>query len=311
MRTRRFFTTGNFDINEEYFHKPEPKDNEIEVQTKIVGICNSDIQMFSGSFGFPVPKEIQGHEGLGVVSKVGKRVCGVKEGDIVATNADNCFADFYNAPRGSFVIVDKLDPIYILEPIACAYNILYYLDIHLTAFGKLPGKILILGSGFLAKVIAEHLKEYEPLVVGSATPEYWSQKGIEQIPYLYSEGPPQKYDIVIDLKGRRMFFDTLIDNDMLNAGCIYIAASQFDEPIRTDLSYLLWKSVLMSCPSPRGLVDFYSCMHKAKEFVKEKEELVRDIWFPEGYDRNEPESLYRAFNDGFDGSRQKRGYLVW
>jgi len=66
---------------------PEPKDNELLVQIKHVGICGSDIHYYEhGRIGdFVVEKPIiLGHECAGVVTKLGKGVTGFRIGDKVA-----------------------------------------------------------------------------------------------------------------------------------------------------------------------------------------------------------------------------------
>lgn len=66
---------------------PVPKDNEVLVHIKHIGICGSDIHYYeSGRIGdFVVEKPIiLGHESAGVVEAVGKDVTNVKVGDRVA-----------------------------------------------------------------------------------------------------------------------------------------------------------------------------------------------------------------------------------
>ena len=62
------------------------------------------------------PRISQGHEGLGIVSKVGSLVeanMGLKEGDIVATRGEPGFADYYNAKMGTFIKVQSRSQVYI------------------------------------------------------------------------------------------------------------------------------------------------------------------------------------------------------
>jgi L-iditol 2-dehydrogenase len=66
---------------------PEPKEHELLVQIKHVGICGSDIHYYEyGRIGDFVVKKpiILGHECAGIVAKVGKAVTGFQEGDMVA-----------------------------------------------------------------------------------------------------------------------------------------------------------------------------------------------------------------------------------
>ncbi len=66
---------------------PEPKDDEVLINVKHVGICGADIEFFrDGAIGawkldFPA---IIGHEPAGIVAGFGKNVKGLKEGDVVS-----------------------------------------------------------------------------------------------------------------------------------------------------------------------------------------------------------------------------------
>ena len=87
----------------------------------MTGVCRSDIDMMMGNFG-PLPLGMQGHEGLGQVTRVGSLVTDVKEGDYVATRGEPAYADYYNVRSDEFVVVPELDSKYILEPVACGIN---------------------------------------------------------------------------------------------------------------------------------------------------------------------------------------------
>lgn len=60
----------------------EPQDREVLVRTAATGVCHSDLHFVEGLYPFPAPA-ILGHEGAGVVEKVGKAVTYLKSGDHV------------------------------------------------------------------------------------------------------------------------------------------------------------------------------------------------------------------------------------
>ena len=67
----------------------EPRDNEILVRVVATGICHTDIAMRDQTF--PVPQPIVlGHEGAGVVERVGSGVSKVKPGDHVVMTYNSC-----------------------------------------------------------------------------------------------------------------------------------------------------------------------------------------------------------------------------
>lgn len=67
--------------------KPFPKEGEVLVQIKAVGVCGSDLHLFAngrnGSYIVPFPY-VLGHEGSGIVVEVGEGVKSLKVGDRVS-----------------------------------------------------------------------------------------------------------------------------------------------------------------------------------------------------------------------------------
>ena len=60
----------------------DPQDNEILVKLEATGVCHSDLHFMKGDMPQPVPF-VPGHEGAGIVEKVGPCVTTVKPGDHV------------------------------------------------------------------------------------------------------------------------------------------------------------------------------------------------------------------------------------
>jgi len=67
----------------------DPKDNEVLVRIAGSGICHTDLAAREQFLPFPLPA-VLGHEGAGIVEKVGKNVKKVKPGDHVAMSWDCC-----------------------------------------------------------------------------------------------------------------------------------------------------------------------------------------------------------------------------
>ena len=63
---------------------PEVGDGDVLVRVRACGICGSDIHGYDGSTGRRVPPLVMGHEGAGVVERVGPGVHGVAPGDRVS-----------------------------------------------------------------------------------------------------------------------------------------------------------------------------------------------------------------------------------
>jgi len=68
----------------------EPKDKEVLVRLVATGVCHTDLHCIKGDLATP-PPVVLGHEGAGVVEKVGKNVTEVQPGDrVVVTVAPHC-----------------------------------------------------------------------------------------------------------------------------------------------------------------------------------------------------------------------------
>ncbi len=70
----------------------EPNDDEVLVRIVGVGICHTDLAARDMYLPIPPPPSVFGHEGAGVVEKVGSRVTKVKPGDHVVLAWDYCGA---------------------------------------------------------------------------------------------------------------------------------------------------------------------------------------------------------------------------
>lgn len=67
----------------------DPRDNEILVRIKGVGMCHTDLVVRDQYFPTPLPA-VLGHEGAGVVEKIGAAVTKVKPGDHVVLTYASC-----------------------------------------------------------------------------------------------------------------------------------------------------------------------------------------------------------------------------
>ncbi len=297
MMVKCLQTVGQGQFEEVEYNKPEPTSDQIEVRAVITGVCRSDIDMMQGNFG-PLPLHMQGHEGLGIVTKVGADMFDVKIGDFVATRGEPAYADFYNVKKNEFVVVPSLEPKYILEPVACGINLINQAREQIDKKQGAYSRMLILGSGFLAWVAFHTMRLngffYHIDVVGSSNKELWGD-------ILQSE-TTANYDVVIDLSGKTDVFD----KDILRENALIIFGSQ--KTVTTDFSNLLWKSCTMTFPSPRN-PEFINCMYFAKHWIENGYLEVDNFW-TKGYNRNI--EWQQAFEDGADRPNgYSRGYIKW
>ena len=295
MIVRCLQTTGDGVFKEVEYDKPEPADNEIEVRAIMTGVCRSDIDMMEGNFG-PLPLHMQGHEGLGQVTKIGNKISNISIGDYVATRGEPAYADYYNVRVNEFVKVPEEHPRYIIEPVACGVNIVEQAANLIAKKDPLDTRVLILGSGFLAYIAYYTLRSKGYLfpidIVGSHNKEMWDCT-------LKSE-PTGQYDIIIDLSNRTDVFD----KDILNNEALIIFGTQ--KTVTTDFSNILWKACTMVFPSPRTKY-FHGSMVKAVDLVSY---IPIDKFWTQAYNRNT--QWEQAFADGVNRpSGYSRGYITW
>ena len=296
--TRCLQTTGQGYFEEVEYIKPEPGDYEIEVKALMTGVCRSDIDMMQGNFG-PLPLHMQGHEGLGVVTKVGKNIGMTQVGEIVATRGEPAYADYYNVRANEYVTVPEANPKYILEPVACGINLIDQAKEEIDKRQGVNSKMLILGSGFLAWVAYHTMRLngfiYQVDVLGSNNLELWGDKLLL--------GTSDSYDVVIDLSGKyELGIDINLNNNALIIDGVGKAVS------KQEAQAQLWKAVTTIKPSPRN-AQFIDCMYFAKHWI-ENGYLEVDSFWTRCYNRNT--EWQQAFADGMDRPNgYSRGYIKW
>jgi aryl-alcohol dehydrogenase len=67
----------------------DPGPEDILVRVVGCGLCHTDVKALSGGMGVPKPV-VLGHEGAGIVERVGARVANIKPGDHVVLTYDSC-----------------------------------------------------------------------------------------------------------------------------------------------------------------------------------------------------------------------------
>ncbi len=110
---------------------PEPKEGEVRVRVKYVGVCGSDIHGYLGTTGRRIAPLILGHELSGTVSKLGERVGEFSVGEPVTVmpilpchQCQECAEGFYNlCPNRNFLGVLRQDGAIVDEICVPAWNV--------------------------------------------------------------------------------------------------------------------------------------------------------------------------------------------
>lgn len=296
---RTLHTSGNGVYDEVDWQKPEISDDQIEVKARMTGICRSDIDMMTGNF--PVlPLGVQGHEGLGVVARVGKNVLDVREGDFVATRSDAAYADYYNAGPGEYVQVPELSPKYILEPVACGVNAARKIT------DLLPmSNILLIGTGFLATVIYDTLRERNQVhVVGNANDEFWDAKSELKCKRFKSlDDITEQYDYIIDVKEDPL----TLEADFVAPGAHYVVVAEKHPAVKSTFGRALWNATTFYFPSPR-VGNFIDSMRRSLYMIENNDYDPSFVW-THSYKRDD---FMNAFDEGLNRPKgYSRGYIIY
>jgi len=291
---------GKKNIDSWYYEERNAYSNEIKIQTKYCGICNSDIAVYGG-FETPMFLGKFGHEGLGVVVSVGKEIKNVKEGDFVSTISDPAYSEFYFAKENEFVKVPELNQKYIIQPVACALNILQ----KTLNYNKNNKDILLVGSGFMSLIIAEYCTKILKIkidICGSSNKKNWGKlnlklNNIEDI-------EENSYDYVIDLSSKAENFKK-ITNICKNEGIINYASTP-KENIVTNFFENCWKCHTILMPSPRNS-DFIKSMELSVELIKNNILNTEELW-SKGF------KMFSEYKEGFEAGLNRdfnyiRGYF--
>lgn len=136
---------------------PEPGPGEVRIRLKGCGLCASSGPVWEGRSWFDYPREPgePGHEGWGVIDKIGNEVVGLKPGDAVAALSYHAFAEFDTAPADAVVKLphNLRNQIVPGEPLGCAMNVFKRSDIR-------DGQtVAVIGAGFIGCLLIQLAKQ--------------------------------------------------------------------------------------------------------------------------------------------------------
>ncbi len=208
--TIQYLADGSIDLIE--MSVADPKENEVQLQGGVCGICSWDIA--TAKLGDKMyPKAPPGHEGMGHVVKVGRGVTGLKEGDRVAGGG---FATLRNLEASSVYKIpesNKLaDEYWIVEPVSCAVTGLDHCRLK-------PGdRVAVIGTGFMGLLILQgllhsSLGQLVAIDVVQSRLELAQKLGVKTV---YNSAQLDREQLVKELK--QCEFDVVVDTSGVQAG---------------------------------------------------------------------------------------------
>jgi threonine dehydrogenase-like Zn-dependent dehydrogenase len=148
---RAAIVTGPGKVRIDRVPLPEPGPGQVRVRLEGCGVCASNLVPWEGPewMQFPTEAGALGHEGWGVVDRVGEGVSDVSPGDRVGALSGKAYAEYDVADGGGVVkLPDAIANLDLpLEPFGCAMNIFRRSDVHV---GQ---NVAILGIGFLGAIL--------------------------------------------------------------------------------------------------------------------------------------------------------------
>jgi len=256
------------------FELTEPKDNEVQIKTALVGICGSDIAYYTGKEKY-LGDDMFGHEGIGEIVKIGNQVKNFQVGDYVSSSWHPAFREYFNAPEKTCFKIPELSRKYILQCVSCPMNAW----IQVKKLRKKLKEILIIGSGFTAYTFAQILdRAFE--VYGKFNRNYFSSiKRLKRI-VKKEELRQDYYEVIINCDITLESYE-IIEKCLMEEG-IFVHFATPRENFITKFEKWNWKNFVVIFPSPRAK-DFSKAVEKTFRLIQDNK-LNMDLLYSKGYD---------------------------
>jgi L-iditol 2-dehydrogenase len=115
---------------------PEPTAGQVLVEVRRIGICGSDIHVYHGNHKYAILPVVQGHEGSGVVIKVGTGVEKLIPGDRVTLRPQHFCGTCYLCRQGRYNLCENYRVLGVLGGMTGMAS--EYFLVHATKLHKLP-----------------------------------------------------------------------------------------------------------------------------------------------------------------------------
>jgi len=156
MIAKGVFVEDYMKLSVHEFDVPEPKADEVMIKTMACGLCCWDSWLFRGvNAPGPYPYII-GHEGVGIVERVGSEVTDLKPGDKVFCGSGNneMMCEYATVKRAGLCrIPDDVTDYekYVIEPTCCVVNLLNITNI------QMGDHVVLVGAGYMGQLTLQGL----------------------------------------------------------------------------------------------------------------------------------------------------------
>lgn len=153
MKSKAVYFLGNRQLELREIEVSDPDGDEIQIKTLVNGICMMEVWQYNLKEPFWKDALLPGHEGVGVVTKVGRKVKGLTEGDYVWTGGSS-WSEHLNLKEENAIKLNctaENVEAYVIEPLSCAVTAAAYLNAY-------PGdRVILFGAGYMGLLLTQLL----------------------------------------------------------------------------------------------------------------------------------------------------------
>ncbi len=142
MEAQAVYFTGPREVQIRQIEVPDPEPGQVQIRVLANGICMMEVVQYAGIEPMDYPGHA-GHEGIGIVQKVGKNVKTLKEGDYVQAFKWSTLENRWEGQLRPFVPPPDDPAAYLTEPPSCVVTAW-------REYGIDPGdRVLVIGAGYM------------------------------------------------------------------------------------------------------------------------------------------------------------------
>lgn len=290
---------------------PDPAPQEVRIRVQGCGLCGSNLSVWQGKpwFTYPLSPGQPGHEGWGIVDKIGSGTFGVQEGERVAFLGQRSFAELECVDhRMTVPIPRELDDMpFPGEALACAMNVFRRCGI---ASGDWTA---VVGTGFLGCLLVQLASHAGARVIAlSGRPSALESARVAGASHLLPMDRPEEVleevtrltggegcAKVIECTGFQRPLD-LASKLTAVRGRLIIAGYHQDGPRSVDLQQWNWKGLDVINAHERDPAIYLKGLEEAIEAVSSRR-LNPLPFYSHRYDLGDLQSAFQAMEKREDG----------
>lgn len=310
-KRRAAIVTAPGAIRIDHLDLPEPGPGEVRIRLEGTGVCASNLGPWAGPdwMTFPTEPGGLGHEGWGVIDKLGPDVAAFERGQRVAALSYHAYASHDVAPASQVVALpaELEDQPFPGEPLGCALNIFERADIRpgdtvaIVGIGFLGALLTQLAHGTGARVIAVARRPFAQAMArqmgaDAVIPmeDHWRIIGLVK-----EMTGGRMADVVIEAVGKQWPLD-LAAELMRERGRLVVAGYHQDGPRQVNMQMWNWRGLDVVNAHERDPAVYVSGMRKAVDAVRSGR-LTPDPLYTHSYRLDELDTALNATRDRPDG----------